>query len=79
MIPTQEEILDKWKEVFDGEPNSIFILFKWYAEKVIDECAKNAEISYEKVLFDDPKEGDDAYFKHPIVNKNSILKLKEQL
>ncbi len=43
-------------------------LLKDYTERIIE----NAEIGTKKLLFDDPKEGDDAYMDYPIIDNQSI-------
>lgn len=39
-----------------------------YTERIIE----NAEIGIKKLLFDDPKEGDDAYMDYPVIDNESI-------
>ncbi len=45
-------------------------ILKLWAEEIIDECAEQAECSYE---------GDDSYGELTGIDKESILKLKQQL
>ena len=44
-----------------------------FGKELLEKAADNAKLGYDKVLWDDPKEGDDAYMNIPKVDKESIL------
>ena len=44
-----------------------------FGGKLLEKAAENAKLGYDRVLWDDPKEGDDAYMNIPKVDKESII------
>lgn len=81
MLPTIEEQNNKIQQLFNNldnivlreEPILVIIskqYAKWYAEKVIEECAEIAETNCTQTTF--------VQWQHKI-DKQSILKLKKQL
>jgi hypothetical protein len=43
-----------------------------FGKELLEKAADNAKLGYDRVLWDDPKEGDDAYMNIPKVDKESI-------
>ena len=48
-------------------------------KQVLETAANKAKLGYNKILVDDPKEGDDAYMNFPKVDKQSITNTFEEL
>jgi len=44
-----------------------------FGKELLEKAAENAKLGYDRVLWDDPKEGDDAYMNIPKVDKESII------
>ena len=72
------------RETYDKDHSTISIYdaleaMKEACNQAIDLCAENAILGYDRILVDDPKEGDEAYKNFPKVNKQSILDTKKQI
>lgn len=77
-----EEILDKHISYSSMQPprkSSYIAAMQDACLQVLQLAAENVTTKEIKVLFDDPKEGDDAYMDFKVVNKESILNTINQI
>jgi hypothetical protein len=84
-MQTAEEILDilipfkanvSKEENEDSLKQNIEVLTGWVRLHCIEQArviSEKATLATEKVLWDDPKEGEDAYMDFKVIDKNSIL------
>ena len=52
---------------------------KEYATEVLKEAVNKVKLKTKRILWDDPKEGDDAYMNIEVIDKDSILNIINEL